>query len=188
MQTGHELFIHELKDILDGERQLVAALQENADDSSRDDLKKAFDQHRKQTEGQIERLEQCFELLGEEAEETECHGIRGLIEEKKSFTEEDPSEDLIDVFNVGAGVKIESYEVCAYESLIDMAREMEHKEIAKLLTQNLKEEQQTLKKMQSFEKRVKPERMMSEEQEQEEEERPPRRSARSSSSRRGRAA
>lgn len=189
MQTGHELFIHELKDILDGERQLVTALRENASDSSRDDLKKAFEQHRQQTEGQIERLEQCFELLGEEAEETECHGIRGLIEEKKSFTEEDPSEDLIDVFNVGGGVKIETYEICAYESLIDMAREMKHADVARLLSQNLKEEQQTLKKMETFQKKVKPERMMTEEQEQQAgQQQRPRRAARSASSRRKRAA
>ena len=77
MQTGHELFVHGLNDILDGERQLVEALRENANDSSRADLKKAFEQHRRETEGQVERLQQCFELLGEEQEKTECHGILG---------------------------------------------------------------------------------------------------------------
>jgi hypothetical protein len=102
MQTGHELFVHGLNDMLDAEKQLTEALAENASDSSRADLKKAFDQHRKQTEGQIKRLEECFQLLSEEPEETECHGIRGLIAEKKAFVEEDPSEDLIDAFNVGA--------------------------------------------------------------------------------------
>src|SRR3954468_9374002 len=123
METGHELFVHGLNDMMDAEHQLVEALEENANDSSRADLKKAFEQHRRETEGQIQRLEQCFELLGEEPEETECHGIRGLIAEKKAFSEEDPSEVLIDVFNVGAAIKTESY-VCEYESLIDMAREM----------------------------------------------------------------
>jgi ferritin-like metal-binding protein YciE len=183
METGHELFIHELADMLDGERQLLEALQENAEDSSRGELKKAFEQHRQQTEGQIERLQQCFELLGEQPEETECHGIRGLIEEKKAFTEEDPSQDLIDVFNVGAAIKVESYEICSYESLVDMAREMGHKKVAQLLGQNLKEEQQTLKKMEGFEKKVKPERMMTEEQEQQAQDREQqqRRSSRSSS-------
>lgn len=192
METGHELFIHELNDMLDGERQLVEALQENADDSSRGELKKAFEQHRQQTEGQIERLQQCLELLGEEPEQTECHGIRGLVEEKKAFTEEDPSEDLIDVFNVGAAIKVESYEICSYESMVDMAREMGHKKVAQLLSQNLKEEQQTLKKMETFQKRVKPERMMTEEQEQQANEQKKQqrssRSSRSTSSRRRRAA
>jgi ferritin-like metal-binding protein YciE len=164
METGHELFVHGLNDMMDAEHQLVDALEENANDSSRADLKKAFEQHRKETEGQIERLQQCFELLGEQSEETECHGIRGLVAEKKAFTEEDPSEDLIDVFNVGAAIKAESYEICEYESLIDMAREMKHTKVAQLLSQNLKEEKATLKKMEAFSEKVKPNEMMNEEQ------------------------
>jgi ferritin-like metal-binding protein YciE len=165
MQTGHELFVHGLNDMMDAEHQLVDALEELAGDSSRADLKKAFEQHRKETERQVERLQQCFQLIDEESEETECHGIRGLIAEKKAFSEEDPSQDLIDVFNVGAAIKAESYEICEYESLIDMAREMKHTKVAQLLSQNLKEEKATLKKMEAFSERVKPNEMMSEEQE-----------------------
>src|SRR5438552_16001133 len=152
--------------MLDAEQQLVEALEENANESSRADLKKAFDQHRKETEGQIERLQRCFEFLGEEPEKAECHGIRGLIQEKKAFEEEDPSQDLIDVFNVGAAIKVESYEICEYESLVDMAREMKHTKVAQLLAQNLKEEKETLRKMEAFSKRVKPAEMMNEEQTQ----------------------
>jgi ferritin-like metal-binding protein YciE len=166
MQTGHELFVHGLNDMMDAEQQLVEALEENANDSSRADVKKAFEQHRKETEGQVERLKQCFELLGEEQEKTECHGIRGLIQEKKAFEEESPSEDLIDVFNVGAAIKVESYEICEYESLIDMAREMKHTKLAQLLGQNLREEKATLKKMEALSEKVKPNEMMTEEQEQ----------------------
>src|SRR3954471_5810191 len=164
MQTGHELFVHGLNDMMDAEQQLVEALEENANDSSRADVKKAFEQHRKETEGQVERLKQCFELLGEEQEKTECHGIRGLIQEKKAFEEESPSEDLIDVFNVGAAIKVESYEICEYESLIDMAREMKHTKLSQLLGQNLKEEKAALKKMEGFEKKIKPNEMMNEKQ------------------------
>jgi ferritin-like metal-binding protein YciE len=105
-------------------------------------------------------------LLSEEPEETECHGIRGLVAEKKAFVEEDPSEDLIDVFNVGAAIKVETYEICEYESLIEMAREMKHSKVAQLLNQNLQEEKATLKKMEAFSDKVKPNQMMSEEQEQ----------------------
>lgn len=166
METGHELFVHELKDMLDGEKQLLNVLEENAGDSSRDDLQEAFGRHREETRGQIERLQQCFELLDEQPEETECQGIRGLVAEKKAFSEEDPSEDLIDVFNVGAGIKAESYEICAYESLINMAREMKHTKVAQLLNQNLKQEKAVLKKMEEFSKKVKPAQMMTEEQEQ----------------------
>ena len=61
--------------------------------------------------------------------------------------EEDPEEDILDVFHIGAAIKTESYEICEYESLIDMAREMKHAKVAKLLGQNLKEENAALRKM-----------------------------------------
>jgi ferritin-like metal-binding protein YciE len=166
METGHELFVHGLNDMMDAEKQLIAALKDLSDDSSRSYLKKAFDQHRRETERQVERLEECFELLGEEQEATECHGIRGLVAEKQAFSAENPSPDLVDVFNVGAAIKAESYEICEYESLIDMAREMKHAKVARLLAQNLNEEKATLKKMEAFSEKVKPDLMMNEEQEE----------------------
>jgi ferritin-like metal-binding protein YciE len=171
MQTAHELFVHELTNMLDAERKLVDALGKQAEESSRPDLKKAFESHQAQTQKQVERLEQCFESLDEEPQETECKGIKGLIEEHDSFVEEEnPSEDLIDIFNVGAATKVERYEISAYEGLIRLADLMEHKKASKLLSQNLKEEEQTLKKMESFSKKLKPERLGMEEEEEESEE------------------
>ena len=171
MQTAHEFFIHGLTDILSAERQLVEALGKQAEESTRPELKKAFESHREQTEKQVERLEQCFEEIGEEPEETECKGIKGLIEEHDSFVEEeDPSEDLIDIFNVGAATKVERYEISEYEELIRLATMMGHKKSVKLLNQNLKEEQQTEKKMLAFSKKLKPENMGMDEEEDESEE------------------
>jgi len=164
MKTGHELFIHGMSDILDGERQLVAALEELSSDSTNPQLKKAFSAHRDQTERQIERLQRCFRLLGEEPQDSECAGIKGIVQEKKSFMEEQPGEDILDVFHVGAAIKTETYEICEYESLIDMARQMKHSKVVQLLGQNLKEEKATLKKMEGFEKKIKPEQMIDEEQ------------------------
>lgn len=166
MQTGHEFFIHELKDMLDAEQQLVEALGKQAEESQRPELKKAFESHQAQTEKQVERLQQVFESIGEEPEKAECAGIRGLIEEHENFKQEDPSGDLLDIFNVGAATKVEKYEVSAYESLIELAREMDHRKAVQLLNQNLKEEQQTLKKMEAFSKKLKPDNMgMGEEEE-----------------------
>jgi len=159
MQTAHEFFIHGLQDMLDAEQQLVEALGEQADESSRPDLQKAFQSHQQQTQKQVERLHQVFEEIGEEPEETECAGIRGLLEEHNQFKQEDPAEDIMDIFNTGAAEKVENYEICAYESLIRLAQEMGHKKAERLLAQNLKEEQQTLKKMQGFSKKLKPENM-----------------------------
>lgn len=195
MQTAHEMFIHELTDMLDAERNLVEALGKQAEESSRPELQKAFQSHQAQTEKQVERLRDCFELLGEQPEDAECKGIRGLIAEHDSFVEEEsPTEDLVDIFNTVAATKVESYEIQAYQALIRLADLMEHTKVSRLLNQNLKEEQQTLKKMEGFSKKLKPENLgMEEEQEDQEgsdEERGSRKSPRSSGSksRRGRAA
>ena len=189
MQTAHELFLHELTDMLDAEQNLIEALGKQAAESSKPELQKAFLSHQAQTEKQAERLRRCFELLGEEPEDAECKGIRGLIAEHDTFVhEEDPAEDLVDIFNVGAAEKVESYEICAYESLIRLADLMEHRKVSKLLNQNLKEEQQTLKKMQSFSKKLKPEQMGMEEEEQDQSERKGSRSSNGSRPRKGRAA
>jgi ferritin-like metal-binding protein YciE len=169
MQTGHELFIHELTDMLSAERQLVDALQEQAESARDPKLKQAFESHRAQTEKQIERLEGCFEEIGESPEESECKGIAGLIEEYKTFKEEeDPSPDILDVFSIDAAKKVEMYEINAYEGLVEMAEEMGHKKSVRLLNQNLKEEQQTFKKMEAFGKKIKPENSGMEEEEESE--------------------
>jgi ferritin-like metal-binding protein YciE len=169
MQTAHELFLHELSDMLDAEQKLVEALGKQAEESSRPDLQKAFESHRAQTEKQVQRIEQVFESLDEESEDAECKGIKGIIEEHDEFMEEeDPAEDLIDIFNAGAACKVESYEIASYTSLIQLAQQMGHTKAVKLLSQNLKEEQQTLKKMEGFVKKLKPERLMDEEEEGEE--------------------
>jgi ferritin-like metal-binding protein YciE len=177
MQTAHELFLHELADILDAERRLVDALGEQAEQAENPLLQKAFTAHQAQTEKQVQRLEQVFEDLGEQPQETECKGLKGLLEELETFkNEEDPSPDILDVYSVGAAAKVESYEICAYESAIQLASDMGHNKAVRLLQQNLKEEQQTLKKMEAFSRKITPEQSGMEEEE--EEERGPRRRAR----------
>jgi ferritin-like metal-binding protein YciE len=165
MQTAHELFLHELSDILDAERKLVDALGEQAQGTENPQLQKAFAAHQAQTEKQVQRLEQVFEQLGDEPENTECKGLKGLLEELESFKEEGPSPDILDVFSIGAAAKVEAYEINAYESLIQLARDMRHNKAVKLLQQNLKEEQATLKKMHAFSKKIKPEQSGMEEEE-----------------------
>src|SRR5437660_12787673 len=108
METGHELFVHEMSDMLDAESQPVEALQPLEKDATNAQLKKAFAIHRKETEEHVERLQQSFELLGEEPDDSECKAIKGIIEEKKAFMEEDPAEDILDVFHIGAAIKSES--------------------------------------------------------------------------------
>ena len=166
MQTAHEFFIYGLNEMFDVEQRLVEALGELESQSTRPELKKAFAAHRQQTEKHVERLQQVFEQLGETPEQRECKGIKGLIDEVHAFMEEQPSEDLVDVFNIGAAAKSEAYEIQSYESLIQLATDMGHRKAVQLLKQNLREEEQTLKKMEGFSKKIKPERSGMEEEEQ----------------------
>lgn len=181
METARELFVHELADMLDGERKLITALSEMAEQSENKELKKGFEQHRKQTEEQARRIEQIFEELDEGPDSTECKGLAGLIEEQKSIEEEDPSPEILDVFNIGAAEKVESYEMRAYESLISLAKDLGLRRAAQLLGRTLKEEEQTLKKLQSLSRKLKPSQTGMEGDEEEE-------VSRGHRSRRGRAA
>ncbi len=156
MHTTRDLFIHELSDMLDAEQKLVDALAEGEEQATRPELKKAFSAHRAQTENHVQRIEDVFQELGLEPEAHECKGITGLIEERESFLEEDPSPEILDVFSAGAAVKVERYEISSYEGLTRMARDLGLKQAARLLGQSLAEEEATLKKMQTLEKKLKP--------------------------------
>jgi ferritin-like metal-binding protein YciE len=152
---------------MDGEKQLVEALGKNAEQAFDAQLKKAFEQHKTQTEKQVERLQQVFESLGEEPEsDVECKGIKGLVEEGEEFKSEDPSPDLQDIEAAVGASKIERYEIAEYEALIRLSRMMRHTEATRLLTQNLKEEQATLRKIEALSKLLKPENLGMEEEEE----------------------
>lgn len=177
MQTAHELFLHELNDMLDAERKLVEALGEQAEGASNPQLQNAFSAHQAQTEKHVQRLEQIFEQLGEQQQETECKGLRGILEEVETLKSEGPSPDILDVFSIGTAMKVESYESDAYESLIRLAQDMGHTKAVKLLQQNLKEEQATWKKLEGMSKKIKPERTGHEGEEEEQPRRRGRRAA-----------
>lgn len=156
MQSAKELFTHELGDMMDAENKILGIIDETLEQTQNPQMEKALEQHRSQTEKQIQRLQQCFEVLGEEAEETECKGIVGLKQEKEEFMEEEPSEEVLEAFNIGATIKVEHYEIAAYTSLMGMAQKLGMNKAAKLLGQNLREEQQMLKKCEAVEKKFKP--------------------------------
>ena len=150
MQTIEELFEHELKDMYSAEHSLLDALEQMAGESSDRDIRKAFTQHRKETQGQIRRLEKIFKTMGQKPEAETCPGIEGLIKEKKMFLREKPSADLLEFYNVGAAQKTERYEITAYENLIDMADKLGMSDAVELLEQNLQEEESTLNRLKTI--------------------------------------
>lgn len=170
METAREFFVHELGDMLDAERKILQILEQQQEEVQNPQMLKAIEQHHGQTEKQIERLEQVFEEIEASVEGTECKGIEGLKQEKESFMEEDPSEELLEAFNIGATIKTEHYEIAAYTSLIDLAEKMGETKAVRLLNQSLREEQQMLKKAEGISKKFKPSNMGMDEEVEEEEE------------------
>jgi ferritin-like metal-binding protein YciE len=150
MQTIEELFEHELKDMYAAETALLDALEQMASESSDRDIKKAFVQHRKDTQAQIKRLERIYRSIGQKPEAGTCPGIEGLIKEKKLFMRERPSAELLEFFNIGASQKVERYEITAYESLIDMAEKLGMTDAVELLEENLQEEEGALNKLKAI--------------------------------------
>ena len=150
IQTIEELFEHELKDIYGAEQSLLDALQQMADESTDREIKRGYLQHRKETQGQIKRIEKIFKSMGQKAEAETCAGMEGLIKEKKLFMREKPSEELVEFYNIGAAQKVERYEITAYEGLIDMAEKLGMADVVDLLEQNLQEEEMTLNKLKAI--------------------------------------
>jgi ferritin-like metal-binding protein YciE len=150
METIEELFEHELQDIYSAEQSLLDALEQMANESSDREIRKGFTQHRKETQGQIKRLEKIYKTLGRKPESSSCPGIEGLIKEKKAFMREKPSDELLEFYNIGAAQKVERYEITAYEGLIDMAEKLAMSDVVDLLEQNLQEEELALNKLKSI--------------------------------------
>lgn len=138
--TLHDAFIDELRDSYDAERQLLKALPKLAKASTSPDLRAAFEAHLEETRGQVERLEQVFESLGEKVRSKHCDGIAGIIEEGKSIMEEEFDDVTMDACLIAAGQRAEHYEMAAYGTLVAWARAMGHTEAADLLQQTLDEE------------------------------------------------
>jgi ferritin-like metal-binding protein YciE len=141
-----ELYIDELKDLYSAEKQLVKALPEMAKAATSQQLRSGFEEHLEQTEGQVKRLEQVFESLGESPTGKKCKGMEGLIEEGSEAIEEYEGE-LLDAALIGAAQRVEHYEMAGYGTVIAFAKELGEEKHALLLTQTLEEEKATDEKL-----------------------------------------
>src|SRR5918912_856172 len=109
-----DLLVHELQDIYHAEGQILKALPKLAKAATHPDLKQAFEDHRRQTEGQVRRLEQAFKLLGVPAKGKKCEGMAGLLEEGKKVMEQDAEPAVMDAALIAAAQKVEHYEIASY--------------------------------------------------------------------------
>ena len=147
IDSMNALLVDELRDIYDAEKQLTKALAKLAKAASNTQLRDAFEMHREETQGHVERLEQVFESLDEKVRGKHCDGIAGIIEEGKSVMEEDFDETTMDACLIASGQRAEHYEMAAYGTLVAWAQAMGHTDAARLLQQTLDEEKAADKKL-----------------------------------------
>jgi ferritin-like metal-binding protein YciE len=143
-----EFFQEQLQDIYWAENKLVKTLPKLAEAAHSDELREAFESHLTETEGHVSRLEQVFELLGEEAKATECPALKGIAEEGEEIIDDtDEGTAQRDVGLIFAGQKAEHYEIATYGALVQLAKDMGQDQIADLLTQTLSEEKKADEKL-----------------------------------------
>lgn len=136
------LLEQELRDIYDAEKRLVKAIPKMAKAASSEELKNALEEHLEVTKGQVQRLEQVFELFGMPAKAKTCAGMKGLLEEGEEVMDMDGSPELLDAAIIGAAQRVEHYEMAAYGTVRTMAEKMGNDQAAQLLQETLDEEKE----------------------------------------------
>jgi ferritin-like metal-binding protein YciE len=139
----NDLFLDTLKDIYYAEKQILRALPKMAKAASSDKLRAAFEKHHGETEGQVERLEQIFELMEKPARGKTCDGIQGILDEGKEVMEEYKGSDALDAGMLAAAQAVEHYEITRYGTLKQWAQQLGMKDAVRLLDQTLQEEKKT---------------------------------------------
>lgn len=137
--TLDDLFIEELQDMYDAEKQLTRALPKLADAAQAPELQEAFTAHLEETNGHVSRLEQVFESIGRKAKGKKCEGIQGIIDEGSKAIEEFEGA-VLDAALIGGAQKAEHYEIASYGTLARFAELLGYSEAHDLLGQNLEEE------------------------------------------------
>jgi len=144
-----------LGDVLYAEQTLVKTLPKLQEEAADEELAQGFGEHLEETRQHVKNLEQAFEALGEPAKAEKCPGIEGIKKEHDDFvSNESPSQEILDAFLTGAGARTEHYEIAAYEGLVTMAEATGEDEVARLLSENLEQEKQALRKLQTIGKRL----------------------------------
>ena len=138
-----ELLVEEMRDLYSAENQLTKALPKMAKKASNPQLKKAFEVHLRETEGQVKRLQQIFDKLGKKPTGKKCAAMEGLIEEGKEMMGEDMEEDTMDAALISVAQKVEHYEIASYGTVRTWAQLLGDQQTASLLQQTLDEEGKT---------------------------------------------
>ena len=148
LESLRELFIEELEDLYSAEKMITKALPKMAKEAGSPELRKAFEEHLRQTEGQVRRLDQIFDELERvdedvDREDKKCKGIEGIIKEGEELIKEDAEPEVRDAGMIAAAQRVEHYEIAAYGTVRTYAKLLGRDNWARLLEETLNEEKET---------------------------------------------
>jgi ferritin-like metal-binding protein YciE len=152
LNSLHDLYVSELRDLYDAEERITKALPKLAEAANSPDLRSAFEEHLEQTQMQVQRLEQIFRMLDEAPKGQKCKGIVGIIDEGENVMDEaeDAPPAVCDAALIASAQRVEHYEIAAYGTLRTFARRLGFEDQARLLQQTLDEEGNADKKLTSL--------------------------------------
>lgn len=143
IETLDDLFLHQLQDVYYAENEITKALPEMISKAADPQLKKGFQTHLAETENQIKRLEQVFQMLGKSPKQVSCPAIDGIIEEAEEVSGEIADKNVLDAALVASAQAVEHYEITKYGTLIAWAKQLGRNDCANVLHKNLEEEKAT---------------------------------------------
>ena len=154
LETLKDLYIHELKDLLSAEKQIISALPKMVKAAKNKQLAAGFRQHLEQTKRQAKRLEQLLKSHGESTRAPKCEGMEGLLKEGDKMINEDAEDEVRDAGLIAAAQRVEHYEIAGYGCARTYAELLKDRNGARTLDISLKEEGATDKKLTKLAKSV----------------------------------
>src|SRR6185312_3374335 len=146
-ETMQELFVEQLRDIYDAEKQLVKALPKLAKAAESEELSEALTSHLEETKNHVQRVERIFQMVKTNAKSKPCNGMKGLIEEGNEAIQEEDEGVLRDLAIIAGCQKVEHYEISAYGTIRTLAEQLEMEDVVQLLQETEDEESQADEKL-----------------------------------------
>ncbi|HEX2987621.1 MAG TPA: DUF892 family protein [Chloroflexota bacterium] len=147
VQNPRDLFIYDLSTVLAAEQSISQQLSQMEQACQNPQVKQMFSQHITDTQRQVSRVQDCFRLIGAQPMNVSCYAVDCMQQDMQQFVQQGPSQDMIDMFCLGAALKTEHYEIAAYRGLVEKARMMGETQLVSVLEDNLREEIDTCKQV-----------------------------------------
>ena len=153
LHTPEEIFSWKLGAALSMEHTVVDSLQDMQQETPRAEVRDLLAKHEEQSRDQIARIEQCFQLLGEEVDDSPCPAMQGIAKEGKA-TLKKIDDAIVDAGILSGAIETEHHEIAVYEVLVTNAKARGREDVADLLAQNLREEEETLEAVKALGERL----------------------------------